>query len=1089
MNKIDKIKMLENLTEQELTERILIPLYESEGMGAKSVRFTHGTLEYGKDIIYYRDDEYGNRIYAGVQVKRTKITTVDVKEIVHQIRKAFGKPFTDVDGKVQKIDRFVVLTSNKFGVEAQEALWADLRPNNLDKIVTFIDQDQLLKLLDSHLPSAFWEEYDHFNKFFNEMKKDFEIIRDISAIGKGPIPIEDIYVSLKVRDRSERHELVSDLTEGKDEDESKKRIEEISEENDSIIDPESALQFHKKILIMGNPGSGKTTLLKHLALKICKKNLENIERKCIPILVILREFSKSTKNLREYIDNVFDKYMFSEAKKFIEESLQRGKCLLLLDGFDELITNEKKNKIANEVYAFIKQYPNCQFIITSRVAGYHDELIGFKRLEIMEFDDEQIWKFIENWFTKEESEKVHSIFDAIIGNEKLKALSRTPLMLAIISFLFEVRKELPKRRADLYELYVNLLLDRWDYQKNIQNKYDSSQKKLFLRKLAFYAYNHNKRRLSEEDINQHVRSYFPKMGLKEQDAKTFLDEIWERSYLLRRISEKEYDFLHLSFQEYFTALEIKEQSDGMNIIIQHLDDPWWNEPIFLYVGVRKDATDLINKINDSRTEDIFYSNLFFTGKCIAEAEFIDPSLKDKIVQDLLSLYLTSEFLLLRKNSINIISLIKPVEIIDSLIKDLTDRNSSNKLEIVQTLGNIRSEKAIEPLVEIIVSPENSSDIKERATLALINIGGRKAVDALVKILTAETLEFVRERVANALGRIGSEKEVDSLIKIVTSTENDIDIRSAAAISLGRIKSKKAAIPLIHILDKSRNKVFEEYPIHEDKKMREEGGIRVVTKVEKEINLRARIVEALGRIEYEHIEQNLIEILTSKYEYYSVREEAAIALARIKSKKAVDPLVEILSDSNEDSFTRISSAEALGLIGGEKAFDALVNFLVNEAGNMMVRETAAYALRMAGKEKAIDPLMKIVKNPNEGSYLRGLSAYTLGIIGEEKVSKSLIKIAKQPDEDRYARAGIIDALGLIRYEKAVLPLIEILTNRDECSLVRARSAYALGMIGNKEAITPLRNSLDDLSFESHNKDTIFESLEKICRKNSERIIKE
>jgi hypothetical protein len=59
--------MLQSLSEKDLTKRFLIPLYESEGMGCHNVRYTHKRLEFGKDIIYYKDDEYGRRIFTAVR--------------------------------------------------------------------------------------------------------------------------------------------------------------------------------------------------------------------------------------------------------------------------------------------------------------------------------------------------------------------------------------------------------------------------------------------------------------------------------------------------------------------------------------------------------------------------------------------------------------------------------------------------------------------------------------------------------------------------------------------------------------------------------------------------------------------------------------------------------------------------------------------------------------------------------------------------------------------------------------------------------------------------------------------------------------
>jgi predicted NACHT family NTPase len=627
MNRKEKLEMLRKLSEKELTQNFLIPLYESEGMGCKNVRYTHRKLEFGKDIIYYKDDEYGNQIYTGVQVKRTKIATRDIDTIFRQISEAFGETFTDVsDGKKKDLDGFVVLTSNKFLEEAKDSLWASLRGAKLDKLVTTVDGNQLVALLEKHLPSALWEEYDYFSKYFNAMKADFETIKDISAIGqKEPVPLENIYVSLRLSEKIKRSEVLCDSIEftiklkereGPIEKErtivdekTEPRKEERHAERERILDAERAVKEFDKLVIVGALGSGKTTLLKHLALKTCKENLEKQERTCVPIPITLREFSESGKDLKQYIDEVFEKYQFPKAKKFVEIDLKKGKCQLLLDGFDELATKERQEKITAEIQEFIEKYPKCQFIVTSRIAGYHDELRGFTKLELMEFDDKQIEKFIENWFSETNPKKAKSMLAAIKENEQIKTLARNPLMIAIIAIIYEEDRALPQKRAKLYERCAEVLLSKWDVQRGLENKYPSEKKEFILRKLAFYGHSNNKRLMTEKEVMKELLRYFPQVQLKREDAKPFLDEIWQRSYLLRQISIDRYDFLHLSFQEYFTALELKEQEDGISTIIKHLPEPWWEEPILLYAGISKDATALIKRIQKEVPEDIFYSNL------------------------------------------------------------------------------------------------------------------------------------------------------------------------------------------------------------------------------------------------------------------------------------------------------------------------------------------------------------------------------------------------------------------------------------------------------------------------------------------------
>jgi HEAT repeat protein len=670
------------------------------------------------------------------------------------------------------------------------------------------------------------------------------------------------------------------------------------------------------------------------------------------------------------------------------------------------------------------KYHKCQVVVTSRIAGYHDELSGFTKLELMEFDDKQIEKFIQNWFCESDPEKAKSMQAAIKANEQLKALARNPLMIAIIAIIYEEDRELPQRRAKLYERCVDVLLSKWDVQKRLKNKYTVDKKEFILRKLAFYAHSDNKRSMTEKEVMQEMLMYLPQIRLKNGDAKPLLDEIWQRSYLLRQISMErydflhlsfqEYDFLHLSFQEYFTALELKEQEDGISTIIEHLGEPWWEEPILLYAGISKNATALIKRIEQKVPEDFFYSNLMLFGKCMADAEFTEPSLRDTIVNELWSLYQTAKFAPLREKAIGVLALIKPDSIIDSLINDLAAKESDVRRSAASALGSLRSEKAVEPLITAL-SKDKESAVRWSAANALGVLGSEKAVEPLITALSKDKESAVRWIAADALGVLGSEKAVDPLISALNSTEES-DVRGSAADALGVLGSEKAVDPLISALNSTEESV--------------------------------------------------------------VRWSAADALGVLGSEKAVDPLISALN-STEESVVRWSAASALGRIGSEKAVDPLISAL-SSAKESDVRWSAANALGVLGSEKAVVPLITALSSAKE-SDVRGSAASALGVLGSEKAVDPLIS-ALSTDKESDVRGRAADALGGIGSEKAVVPLITALST-DKASFVRMSAASALGGIGSEKAVDPLKSALKDEGtfIVTKVKDRAFTALEQISRR--------
>jgi hypothetical protein len=83
MDRKEKLAMLRKLNEKELTKTFLITLFQE--MGFRNVKYNHGVLEYGKDVIYCEETKFHKQKHVGVQVKQGDINTAIAEKIFSQI--------------------------------------------------------------------------------------------------------------------------------------------------------------------------------------------------------------------------------------------------------------------------------------------------------------------------------------------------------------------------------------------------------------------------------------------------------------------------------------------------------------------------------------------------------------------------------------------------------------------------------------------------------------------------------------------------------------------------------------------------------------------------------------------------------------------------------------------------------------------------------------------------------------------------------------------------------------------------------------------------------------------------------------------
>lgn len=216
------------------------------------------------------------------------------------------------------------------------------------------------------------------------------------------------------------------------------------------------------LLLEGEPGSGKSTVIRQIARHAWNEPERiGLDRRYIALPLRLRSLaiSKSSSledRILQALDDANDLLLTGcrpPAGFFAKWPDQVDTpWLLLLDGFDEVPAAHRA-----EILLLLKRMIDAQtpLLLTSRPnSGISDELLRSVRSYVIDpFSAEQQHRLAEIWLGSKAGE-FERAFEKIAGGD----LGRTPLLLTIAAITYQSSHELPRRRSELYRVFVT---DLW----------------------------------------------------------------------------------------------------------------------------------------------------------------------------------------------------------------------------------------------------------------------------------------------------------------------------------------------------------------------------------------------------------------------------------------------------------------------------------------------------------------------------------------------------------------------------------------------------------------------------------------------------
>lgn len=551
--------------------------------GVISHEYTHGQFERGADFIVEIESATTlRRSHIGVVVKCGKISSAKATEVEEQIRECAEERNYKVLQKV-RCSTVWVFASGGYSERAKEKLHARLPGRSIE----FFDATDIAQYVDKYF-AYYWNDMPtEIGEYLQTTLAKVKLLDQSSLlIGNGNGDGKDLYIELDTYEK---------VTKG---------YSNISSSRPSVknVDFFKEIYSTKLGILEAEMGFGKSRLSRKLAAHLC--NTDTFRKaKLLPIFITYRSF------IDIYQENIVTLITTELSSAWNHVEAGDAEVLVILDGIDEC---SSKGRTSADIFEALRTqlhaFSNIRALVTTRpirsitdkAALYHEaRTFGIRPLSLA-----KIIRYLEDSCKK--TNLPSRLFEDLKKSSLFKQLPHSPIAAALFSnLLSRSQHEVPQSLTELYAKSLDLMLGRWDLNKELATEKQFKTAQLIAEQLGCYFIDNKLAYVSVGEVKGIIHEYLSKRNTGVTEAEV-TELLLNRSTVFSIDEDRNtVSFRHRSFSEYLYAL--KRSKDRSLKVANAALDPYWVNIFFFYVGTLSDCPEILTELQqisaNSETEE------------------------------------------------------------------------------------------------------------------------------------------------------------------------------------------------------------------------------------------------------------------------------------------------------------------------------------------------------------------------------------------------------------------------------------------------------------------------------------------------------